>query len=73
MYVDITTLANSCFKLQCECVGGIEVTFKFLWGQRVRQYQVKVIGQCKIGSSKQKGVDRSFQLVSVLEQRQKEK
>ena len=75
LYVDIATFANSCLKQQCEHVGGIEVTFNFLWGQRVRQDQVDVIRHCKIGRSKQKGVDRSFQLVSVLEkcQRKNEK
>ena len=72
--VDSKTLAKSCFNLQCEHVGKIEVTFKLILepmgGDKIRR---KVIGPCRIGGSKQKGVEKPFQLVSVLAKRQEKR
>ena len=67
--VDSKTLAKSCFNLQCEHVGEIEVTFKPI----LEPMGETRFGDSRIGGSKQKGVKRPFHLVSVLGKRQEKR
>ena len=67
------TLAKSCFNLQCEHGrnwGNVQTQPGANGGDKIWR---KLIGLCRISGSKQKGVEMSFQLVSVARRASNEK